>query len=183
VHNDANSDNFLGYDIYYRVYQKESDATSDRSTVVALADSTSSAPDTVLTKIKNLGYKKIYNALTPTVEPTPLLNFELSNSATKYYLYMESGSVSTNWYYTTNADTSSEGTELVRGIEQASGSNSFNYPYTTSDGDYKGSSGSSSGSTVYFMAFAIAYGYNLASLTNIYSLPASLEEPLSFTLP
>jgi hypothetical protein len=173
THNPQNSDsNFLGYDIYYRAYYSASDADTARNAIENTTNSTSSTPESVLLQMTNTGFKKIYAYLTPQTPPTPL--FAVS-SATTFNIQM-SRSSSANWYY--NTDTPQ--TEIVRGIGLAA-NNSFNYQYLDGDVDY-GSKGYSvqSGGTVYFVFFAVAYGYDFSRLSAIYSFPQSLYSSIQY---
>jgi len=57
-HNTNNdSASFIGYEIYYRIYENASDAASDGATIQASWDTAS--PDTVVQRMKNLNYVQV----------------------------------------------------------------------------------------------------------------------------
>jgi hypothetical protein len=182
THNTANTENFLGYDVYYHAYQTETLADTARATIESAISSSSSTPESVLTKMTSAGFVKIYNALTPTVSPTPLCKVSTTSSAVKFTFTMDSST--TNWYYnSTDASLSGQTIEVVRGLGTTTDS-SFNDSYLASNSDYSYSTAAvTSGGTVYLVFFAIAYGYDISSLSSIYSFPTSLYQTISYTIP
>jgi len=170
THNSSNVDSFLGYDIYYRAYSILNDADSARVAIENASNLTTATPEGVLSQLTSKGFKKIYLASNPSVSPTPLLS-----GATTYTIQILQA---TNWYYT--SDVASTQNYLIRGI--GSLGKSFNDTYLAADPDTSTASDLVTGSTIYIVAFAVAYGYDFTKLTSIYSLPASLYQEIVFTL-
>jgi hypothetical protein len=179
-HNSDNGDSsFLGYDIYYRAYYSLAEADSARSSIESATNSTTSTPESVLSKMTSeLGFKKIYLASAPTDEPKPLFK----DGARIHYIYLPKDSSTTNWYYVTNS--SSDHVEIVRSTGYG---DSFNEAYKINDADYGSTTNGVNHGTVYIVAFALAYGYDFSKLASIYSFPASLYQPIGgssgYTLP
>jgi hypothetical protein len=180
THNPQNSDsNFLGYDIYYRAYYSYDEANAARIAIENATSSTSSTPESVLSQMTNAGFKKIYAYSNPQTPPTPLLTISSATTFNIQMLNNASSTNTTNWYYTSN--TSASQTQIVRGIGLAT-NNSFNYQYVIPDADYGSTTGNPvlSGGTVYFVFFAVAYGYNFSTLSAIYSFPQSLYSYIQY---
>ena len=182
THNSDNSDSsFLGYDIYYRAYYSLTEADSARNSIESVSNSTTSTPESVLSKMTSeLSFKKIFLASAPTVTQTPLLK-----GGKTYYFYFPNATSTTDWYYVTSSDSAQ--IQIVRATGDTTGQ-SFNDLYLVGDVDYGSTSnGVGSGKAVYIVAFAVAYGYDYSKLASIYSFPASLYEPIGgsngYTLP
>jgi hypothetical protein len=175
THNSANSNAFLGYDIYYRAYYSLPEADAARQNIENLTASVSSTPESILTQMTSTGFKKIYLASNPLTAPIPL--FPVASGTTPTFtIQMPNTSQSTNWYFIVSTDASNNPTEteIVRGIG-ISTNNSFNYQYAVGDLDYGSTTGSvTAGSIVNLVFFAVAYGYDFTKLTSVYSFPQSL---------
>lgn len=184
THNTANSDsNFLGYDIYYHAYQTQTLADTARTTIETAISSTSSTPQSVLSSMTSSGFVKIYKASAPTVSPTPLCKVTSPATAVNFNFLMDSTSIATNWYYTASTDSASTRVYVVRALPTAT-SNSFNYTYGTNDPDSTGmTAGVTAGGIVYLVFFAVAYGYDIGTLSSIYSFPTSLLQSIAYALP
>lgn len=187
-HNTANTEFFLGYDIYYRVYSDVSVADTDRLEIESATSSTTGTPETAIAKMIGLQFKKIYLASAPTIEPTPLLKVDTPTSSTTFNIYMQGSTSSSNWYFTTAADPTQ--LEIVRGtgtVNSATGlGQSFNSSYSViSDTDYDSTTtAAGSGGTIHFVFFAVAYGYNINKLAAVYSYPTSTYlSDISYSIP
>lgn len=183
THNTANSDYFLGYDVYYRAYQTSTLADTARVTIESAISSSSSTPESVISQMTSAGFVKMYLASSPLSPPTPLCSVSSSylSTAVKFNFTMDSSTA--NWYYTNSTDSGSTKVYVVRGLGTST-NNSFSYKYVSGDADYTLSNNAvTSGQTVYLVFFAVAYGYNISSLTSIYSVPTSLYTTMSYTLP
>jgi hypothetical protein len=163
--------NFIGYDIYYRAYGSFTDAETARNTIESATNSTSATPQGVILQMSGtMGFKKIYLASNPLISPTPLLK-----GSGIYYIQPWGNSSTVNWYFT--SDVVSSQTQIVRGVGSKT-NNSFNYQYLPGDVDYGSATGVTQGNSVFIVAFAVAYGYDVSTLTEIYSFPASLYQEI-----
>jgi hypothetical protein len=100
------------------------------------------------------------------------------SNAIKYSIQL-SNSSKVNWYYSSSSDSMTK-VGLVRGTGNGE---SFSAQYNVGDADYTQSNTAiTSGKTVYFVFFAVAYGCK-DDLTAIYSMPASLYANIDYTLP
>jgi hypothetical protein len=188
THNTANTaSTFLGYNIYYHAYQTQTLADTARQTIESAISSSSSTPQSVLASMTNQGFVEIYNASTPTVSPTPLCSVSSSaaTTAVNFNFLMDNTSIATNWYYTASTDSSSTHHYVVRALPTVVAPyNSFNYTYQTSDSDYASTNNAvTAGGIVYLVFFAVAYGYDISTLSSIYSFPTSLWQSIAYTLP
>jgi hypothetical protein len=188
THNTANNTaTFLGYDIYYHAYQTQTPADTARQLIESATYSTSSTPQSVLASMTSAGFIKIYNASAPTVAPTPLCGVSGSNINTgvSFNFLMDSTSIATNWYYTISTDSSSTHHYIVRALPTVTPpNNSFNYSYQSGDADYTPTNNAvTPGGTVYLVFFAVAYGYDISTLSSFFSLPTSLGASIPYTLP
>jgi hypothetical protein len=167
THDSANDSDpsFSGYEIYYRAYQDSSAADTDRTAIQDYIDLETSTPDSCITKLESLKYKRIRNYQGKDVRPL------FSPSTATFNLYYTSG----DWYV---AEFPSGEQSVTRSI-----GSSFQSQYETDDEDYSGSEGRTSGGTVHFVVFAVAYGLDVTSSFNeIYSFPAGIGSTIKITL-
>jgi hypothetical protein len=191
THSIENTDSdFIGYDIFYRAYRDQSKASDDKSTIDNLIGQSTATPQSTLQQIKNLGFQMIRLSTNPSIDQLPLFRVTAKSTQVYYLISINLLNQAGDWYYTVSTDpSSSAGIGIVRSTES-----SFNSLYAATDKDYNGlakdgttadSSPSLSGDTVYFVFYAIAYGYDISKPTaGIYSMPASLssETLASYTL-
>jgi hypothetical protein len=175
THSSSNSSypTFLGYDIYYRAYSNQIDADAARTTIENAANLATSTPESVLSQMTNLNFKKIYLASAPSLSPTPLFNFSSggnANGATTITIQLLNTSSTTNWYFITNVN--STPVQIVRCV--GGNYNSFNYTYAPGDIDYASNTAVGPNGTLYIVAFAVAYGFDISTMATTYSFPTSL---------
>jgi hypothetical protein len=182
THNTVNTESFLGYDIYYRVYNDDNTAQADRTFIENASNSANSTPESVLGQVTSRGFKKMYLAAIPATAPTPLLSIASPTTAVTFTIQMPQSTQFTNWYFTKSTDASLVPTEIIRCINSI-GSNSFNSLYNPGDSDYAASIQAGDGTQVYMVAFAVAYGYDLTNLVSIFSFPASLYSEIKYSIP
>ena len=183
-HNASNSDpSLLGYDIYYRVFQEKTSADSVCSAIYSAANSSSSSPSGLLAQLVAgtlpgySGYKFYKMANESGIDPTPLLKvddgeeYRLTITAGDWKIY----NVDSATDYTSARRTSSLTTANRLFYELSSGTT-----WQSTDYDYSGASISGS-TTVYLVAFAVAYGFNLGASgpAETYSMPAVFRDPSS----
>jgi hypothetical protein len=189
THNTANADsNFLGYNIYYHAYQTQALADTARQAIETATGTTSSTPQSVLSSMTSAGFVLMYPAWASgatAVSPTPLCKVTNPTSVVNFNFIMDSSSQATNWYYTASTDSSSTHVYVVRALTSVNPPyNSFNYTYQTSDTDYTSTTNAvSAGGTVWLVFFAVAYGYDINTLSSIYSFPTSFWASIQYTLP
>ncbi len=168
THNTANDSfpSFSGYEIYYRAYQDSSTADTDRASIQTFINLETSTPESCITKLESLKYKRIRNY--QGKDERPLFNKSIVGP---FKLYYNSG----DWY----VDVFPLGNQIVK---RSIGS-SFQSEYITTDEDYSGSEGKTSGAAVYFVVFAVAYGLDVSSSFNeVFSFPAGIGKTISITL-
>jgi hypothetical protein len=199
THSTANTDStFLGYNVYYKAYADPKKAGSEKASVEAALGLATSTPESSLNQIKGLGFKPVYLASKPDNETLPLLSVPDADKSTGRYfsISLTANSDPANWSFTDSTDPSTAaGTEIVRSTAKSKDGqyvgNSFNGEYVVGDKDYDGSVADSTapisspyGSTIHFVFFAVAYGYDLVKIRDIYSMPVSLDgEPVEYFIP
>lgn len=169
---------FLGYEIYYRVYDNSAEniqkATDDRKAVEALAALESSTPDACMGKLASLGFKRLKDA--NGLDSRPL--FAISADS----VFTIGLPASADWYYY-GASTSTTYHAISRWISEPTDIVSFvsTAGYVPGDSDYTGSYIISS-DTINIVFFAVAYGFDITTLSTIESLPASTYTDISLTI-
>lgn len=186
-HNTANNDGpFLGYDVYYRVFGPDDESKADTalSTIGSVQDTTTYTPATALAKLVNdTKFVRILSidASGALYEKSPLLSVANSGVASSYTIQVPTDS---SWYYTVDSNLSQK-IKIVRGVSSTSTFISFNSPYVpNTDKDYASAQQASTGSRIFIVLFAIAYGFDFSSSSSsatIYSFPVGTK--LSYTLP
>jgi len=170
----GSADYFLGYEIYYRAYSSETAMQTDREAIEDLADNDDSTPETCVDKLESLDFQRIKNEYGK--DDRPLFTYGSDNT---FYIQL---SASSDWPYYRSADAPVTGQIVTRSISTSSKPVSFISQYSSlSDDDYEGST-TTTGVTVYFAFFAVAYGFDITTISNIYSLPRSTYTDISFNI-
>jgi hypothetical protein len=179
---EGSNQSFRGYEIYYRVFDTTSAATSAVSTLSSQASAYYKDPDSFMTWANGASYVRLRNV---TTNLSPLISLTASAAASDqaYYVNLDDlmATVSGSWtlYNVTDADTSSAHVVLRRNISEALRSDFQTAAnYHTNDEDY---TGSSNPSMVYFVFFAVAYGWDDSNFTEVYSVPAIISNYVSYT--
>jgi hypothetical protein len=168
---------FLGYEIYYHVYDNSADniqkASDDRKAVEALAAQASSTPDACIDKLSSLGFKRIKDA--GGLDSRPL--FAIAADSVFTIVLPPNAS----WYYY-GAATSATHHEVSRWISEPGDIVSFvsTSGYASGDSDFTGSNMTSG--TIHVVFFAVAYGFDITTLSTIESLPASTYTDISLSI-
>lgn len=183
-HNTSNSDpSLLGYDIYYRVFQEKTSADGVCAAIYAAANSSSSSPSGLLAQLVAgtlpgySGYRFYKMANENGVDPTPLLKVD---DGEDYRLTITTG----DWVIY-NVDTAADYIRARRTSSLTTANRLFyessvGATWQSSDYDYSGDTISGS-TTVYLVAFAVAYGFNLGASgpAETYSMPTVFRDPSS----
>ncbi len=169
-HVTSNNDaSFLGYEIYYRVFQEKTKADAIAAAIYSAANSSSTAPSVLLNQLTSGTFPSHYGyAFNPIREPSatspiPLLKIGEGSS------FRVALSAEGDWMLYIN--TASAGSAVKR----ASGKTFYDLgqgaTWDGSDADYSGSTISSS-TTLYLVAFGIAYGFDIGTIKTTTSMPA-----------
>jgi hypothetical protein len=175
--NNATDGTFLGYEIYYHVYDDSVDnankATDDRKAVEALAAQESATPDGCISKLSSLGFKRLKDA--NGLDGRPL--FAIASDS----VFSIGIRPNEDWYYY-GASSPATHHAVSRWISEPSDTVSFvsSSGYASGDSDYTGSNMTSG--TIHVVFFAVAYGFDIATLSTIESLPASTYTDISLSI-
>lgn len=175
---DLSSDYFLGYSIYYRIYEKSSDAQTALLSLVSLSNTYSNSPSSFFSLATSSSYnfrimaKQIISSGSFSYDP-PLIRVS-DNSVSQFFLNLLTFQI--------NNDTSYKIVRNIREMSDYSSRSDFltSSNYISSDPDYVGTDNSPN--SVYLIAFSVAYGYSKTTFTNIYSTPAFTDNPIHLTL-
>jgi len=165
---------FLGYEIYYRIFDDQNDATQSYDNISNMKSSN---------VIQTANYYKYYplkhRILASgqfSLDISPLIKVS-SNTYTKYYLNMNSQGT---WTLTNDKDSNIVIDSIVRSRSDTASSaeigNADFYlrsEYKVGDRDYAGTNPSPS--SVYIVFFAFSYGFDPSNMKNVYSDPVILE--------
>ncbi len=179
-HNPENStDYFLGYEVYYRIY----DGTSSSASSVAGTDSsyiesswTSVTPDVILARLKAKGYTRLIHLKSDltTVQAAPFVKFSSSISSgycsftldqTGTAVIQVNGSTTENFYARRNSTNSSTG--VYRTFGDFTKDDDCDFTST-------GVAASAKAAYAYVQAYVFAYGVNSATLDTVVSTPKRL---------
>lgn len=179
-HNPENNTSyFLGYEVYYRIY----DGTSTSASTVASTDQsyiesswTSVTPDVILARLKAKGYTRLIHlkADASTVQAAPFARFSSSTSSGYCSFTLDQygtasiqvdGSTTESFYARRNATNSSTGVYRTFGDFTKDDDCDF-----TSTGVAAGSKAS----YAYVMAYVFAYGIDSNTLDTVVSRPSAL---------
>lgn len=191
THNTVNTEaSFIGYKIYYRVYSANNAAAAedDRTAIVNAAGLETATPEGILSKMTSLGFKPIY-INSQLNEPLPLLKPSSTSISEAFYIHPTGPG---DWYYLAPGDdeetilddpTTYADHFLVRYPIKSDVTilESFNSAYSVSEPDYDSTDvASKSSDKVYFVFFAIAYGFDITK--SVYSLPADLGSAIEYSI-
>ena len=171
---------FLGYEIYYRIFDDEVAAGDSRNLISSMKSSN------IIQTANNYKYfplkhRKKSESGWYSLEISPLIKVS-SNTYTKYYLNMKSQETWTLTYEDSEIVIDS----IVRNRSDTASSAEIEYAdfYLSSeykaagDRDYAGSS--SSPDIVHIVFFAFAYGFDTSTMRNVYSDPLILDDPVEY---
>ena len=175
--NDGSDQEFLGYEIFYRAYNDFNIATGDNDLLANANINYLGNPDGFINYAKSLGFLRLRKKTNDSNDNSPLVTI-IDSSPEVYYIELNT---SIDWIISSTylSDTSDD-IELVRSIipdyaTRRSFSSAANYHQ--GDADYEGES---SPTTVYFVFFAVAFGTDTASISNIYSEAKIIGTPIQY---
>ena len=170
---------FLGYEIYYRIFDDEVAAGDSRNLINSMKSSN------IIQTANNYKYfplkhRKKSESGWYSLEISPLIKVS-SNTYTKYYLNMKSQETWT----LTDEDLKIVIDSIVRNRSDTASSAEIEYAdfclsseYKVNDRDYAGSSPPEK--AVYIVFFAFAYGFDTSTMRNVYSDPFILDDPVEY---
>ena len=170
---------FLGYEIYYRIFDDEDDAVDSRNSISSMKSSN------IIQTANNYKYfplkhRKKSESGWYSLEISPLIKVS-SNTYTKYYLNMKPQETWTLTYEDSEIVIDS----IVRNRSDTASSAEIEYAdfylsseYKVNDRDYAGSSPPEK--AVYIVFFAFAYGFDTSTMRNVYSDPFILDDPVEY---
>ncbi|PKL06612.1 MAG: hypothetical protein CVV53_03410 [Spirochaetae bacterium HGW-Spirochaetae-9] len=153
---------FKGIEVFYRIYQDNSTASTMLSTLGTLSESYDENPDRFIEVATGSSYK--FMRLRNSVDRIqPLLSIAATDDAT-YYIQLNGLS---NWTLTNGSTIHN----VIRTISTTSDDRFYARDFKTGDDDYGGTT-SGSGSTYYMVFFAVSYGQDQTTVgQNVYSMP------------
>lgn len=172
---------FLGYEIYYRIFDDEDDAVDSRNSISSMKSSN------IIQTANNYKYfplkhRKKSESGWYSLEISPLIKVS-SNTYTKYYLNMKPQETWTLTYEDSEividsivrnrSDTASSADIVKADFYRSS-------EYKVGDRDYAGTNSVTPGGSVYIVFFAFAYGFDPSTMKNVYSDPVILEPSVEY---
>jgi len=174
---------FRGYEIFYRVYSEESSANTDLQSLTTWAnlvtESATMDPDTFFVNAQDLGFVRIRRQ---SDSAAPLINLliEQSDSSQSFLLNIPSNS---NWYINPERDESSQ-TIVGRTLASTTSTTKLSFyelsNYEVGDQDYDGISNPLSGSSLYFVFFAVGYWTSTEDLSEHYGAPTVIPQVVTY---
>ena len=170
---------FLGYEIYYRIFDNEDDAEISRATI-----SSSMKSSNIIQTANNYKYFPLKHRISESgqisLDISPLIKMS-SNTYTRYYLNMKSQETWT----LKDEDSKIVIDSIVRNRSDTASSTEIgkadfclSSEYKLNDRDYAGSSPPEE--AVYIVFFAFAYGFDTSTMRNVYSDPFILDDPVEY---
>ncbi|HPW01222.1 MAG TPA: hypothetical protein PLQ30_01880, partial [Rectinema sp.] len=161
---------FLGYEIYYRIFDDEVAAGDSRNSISSMKSSN------IIQTANNYKYfplkhRKKSESGQFSLDISPLIKVS-SNTYTKYYLNMKPQETWTLTYEDSEIVIDSivrNRSDTASSAEIADADFCLSSGYQVNDRDYAGSS--SSPDIVYIVFFAFAYGFDTSTMRNVYSDP------------
>ncbi|MCE1196478.1 hypothetical protein LWX53_08285 [bacterium] len=177
---DASDGTFLGYEIYYRIFQSPDDAgkmLGEKGMLNLLASQYDKAPDSFIAAATGSGYKfiRLRNSYNNTEPLIPVSD----GSDASYYLTLNSNA---DWSLTNSNDEPLFGTAsetaiaknaVIRNITATATSQTSFYKkyFQTGEADYTGSTANTS-DKYYIVFFSVAYGTDQNTIGQpVYSMP------------
>ncbi len=175
------SDIFMGYELYYRIFENRETAEEKLTNIKSLAKTYNYSPSGFMNAAASSTYgpflrmcKKVYPSESSSTYyfsySRPLIEVK-DNSIKNFNLNLNT------WFINESYEE-----KIVRNISdygRADFDNSSNYRST--DEDFVG--GNDSLSVIYIICFAVAYGYSSSTLSPIYSTPVILDSVVEYSLP
>ena len=178
---------FLGYEIFYRVYQTEDAADNDRQVLSDWAgrvgaESNALDPDDFVQKATyERGFVRIRHksdTIAPLIKPT--------ESNATYYLHI--ATVSDDWYFDQDDSITHDDIKVCRTLDSTTSASADKLSfyklsnYEAGDPDYDGTTDPGSG-PLYFVFFAVGYWTNTDDLSSHFGAPTVITEVVQYTPP
>jgi len=171
---------FLGYEIYYRIFNDVVAAAGDSRNLISSMKSSNIIQTANNYKYFPLKHRKKSESGQFSLDISPLIKVS-SNTYTKYYLNMKPQETWTLTYEDSEIVIDS----IVRNRSDTASSAEIEYAdfclsseYKVNDRDYAGSSPPEK--AVYIVFFAFAYGFDTSTMRNVYSDPLILDDPVEY---
>lgn len=171
---------FLGYEIYYRIFNDVVAAAGDSRNLISSMKSSNIIQTANNYKYFPLKHRKKSESGQFSLDISPLIKVS-SNTYTKYYLNMKPQETWTLTYEDSEIVIDS----IVRNRSDTASSAEIEYAdfylsseYKVNDRDYAGSSPPEK--AVYIVFFAFAYGFDTSTMRNVYSDPFILDDPVEY---
>jgi hypothetical protein len=171
---------FLGYEIYYRIFNDVVAAAGDSRNLISSMKSSNIIQTANNYKYFPLKHRKKSESGQFSLDISPLIKVS-SNTYTKYYLNMKPQETWTLTYEDSEIVIDS----IVRNRSDTASSAEIEYAdfylsseYKVNDRDYAGSSPPEE--AVYIVFFAFAYGFDTSTMRNVYSDPFILDDPVEY---
>ena len=169
---------FLGYEIYYRIFDNQDDAEISRATISSMKSSN------IIQTANNYKYFPLKHRISKSgqfsLDISPLIKVS-NNTYTKYYLNIKPQETWTLTYEDSEIVIDS----IVRNRSDTASSAEIecadfylSSEYKVNDRDYAGSSPPEK--AVYIVFFAFAYGFDTSTMRNVYSDPLILDDPVEY---
>ncbi len=166
---DLSSDYFLGYSIYYRVYESAQGAANGLSDLISLSNNYVNSPSAFISLATSDPYN--FNFMAKLDSSTHLISFDqplievTNNSVSSFNLDLNT--------FLINQDLSYKIVRNLSKLDDYSSRSDFSIKtnYQPSDPDYSNVD-TTAPSEVYIVAFAVASGYSKTTFNSIYSSPA-----------
>ena len=175
---------FLGYEIYYRIFDNEDDAEISRATI-----SSSMKSSNIIQTANNYKYFPLKHRISESgqisLDISPLIKKEslIKVSSNKYNLNMntqgtwtltDEGSNTVIDSIVRNRSDTASSADIVKADFYRSSE------YKVGDRDYAGTNSVTPGGSVYIVFFAFAYGFDPSTMKNVYSDPVILEPSVEY---
>ena len=177
---------FLGYEIFYRVYQTEDAADNDRQVLSDWAgrvgaESNALDPDDFVQKATyERGFVRIRHksdTIAPLIKPT--------ESNATYYLHI--ATVSDDWYFDQDDSTTLDDIKVCRTLDTTTSADRLSFyklsNYKAGDPDYDDGTTDPGSGPLYFVFFAVGYWTNTDDLSSHFGAPTVITEVVQYTPP
>ena len=167
---------FRGYEIFYHIYSDEPDAISDQGILLGLANNMvgqggTGDPDSFVSYATSLGFARIRLKPLSITDSDSLPLIKPIEADCDYYLTLPTDS---DWYINSSIDPTpiyvSRSLLSARSVDKLSFFRRASYQDGDADYNYN-TSNPPSGSSLYFVLFAVGYGINTEDLSENYGAP------------
>jgi len=176
---EGSSQTYRGVEVFYRVFQNETSASTITATLNDYLGTYSDNPDGFINLVTGSTYKfgRLRNS---NNRSQPLIPIDASDGST-FYIQLKDFNSASDWILTdsNNVPLSSGSVDIshiIRTLDSSSSETSFyKKDFKASDDDYSGSTGSVT-DTYYIIFFAVSYGIDQATVgQTVYSIPNTIE--------